>query len=389
MSRRFSTVFTFRLAAVAQGDASIQDQTWTNVGPFGGIITALATHPARRQIKARLTIVLTILFASIFTACQEPKSSSNSSYEWSLLGLEEESINAIAVDPSDDRTIYAGSTINYDANKFGGLFKSIDGGSSWDTLMSGTIIRDIDIHPANPQIIYVLGGGALVSKTTDGGRTWVAADSGLVLGLYGVPGILAIDPLNPETLYMGSNDFGVAYLYKSSDGGLNWKRIGQSDIVYGGVTALAIDPDNSDILYVGTEGVGAILKSTDGGTSWDRLDFPEVGIVNDLLVHPAHPEIVYAGTWRYGFYYSTNGGTTWENANTGLPDTVGVRRVQLSDAGIYIAANDMSKGAAYLRSQDGRWTMVGAQTFVRINTIAVSRRGTVYAGALGIYVLSD
>jgi len=309
--------------------------------------------------------------------------------EWFLLGLESESITAIAVDPFDENVIYAGSTINYNADEFGGLFKSADGGASWNTLISGTIIRDIDIHPTNPQIIYVLGGGALVSKTADGGQTWVAADSGLRVGLYGTPGVLAIDPLHPDTLYTGvSSNFG-GNLFKSTDGGRTWRAIGDT-ILWNGVTAIAIDPQNTNVVYAGTAWIGAISKSTDGGASWERMDFPEVGIINDLIVHPSHTNNVYTGTWRYGFYFSTNGGTSWENANTGLPDTVGVRRVQLSDAGhIYIAANDMGKGAAYLRSQDEHWTMIGAQTFVRINTIAVSRRGAVYAGVSGIYVLSD
>ncbi|MEE9465628.1 MAG: carboxypeptidase-like regulatory domain-containing protein [Candidatus Neomarinimicrobiota bacterium] len=313
--------------------------------------------------------------------------------EWLLLGLESESISAIAVDPSNENVIYAGSRINYDADKFGGLFKSIDGGTSWDTLISGTIIRDIDIHPTNPQIIYVLGGGALVSKTTDGGQTWMAADSGLHVGQhYATPGVLAIDPLNPDTLYVGSSAIGGGYLFKSTNGGLSWKKIGQSDIVYGGVTALAIDPDNSDILYVGTDMAGAILRSTDGGKNWDRLDFPEVGIVYDLLVHPIYSTHVFAGTWRYGFYFSTNSGASWHQANSGLSDTSWVNKIFIASNKVYISANGGGNGTVYYSFQDSYyWIRLGKKSFEPgIYTANLSPRSNrLLIGAEGLYVLSD
>ncbi len=345
-------------------------------------------------MKAIQLVVSIFLLMALPFCGKNPVNGDDDPREWQLLGLEEESIAAIAVDPFDENVIYAGSTINYNTDEFGGLFKSTDGGASWNTLIGGTIIRDIDIHPTNTQIIYVLGGKGLVSKTANGGQTWVAADSGLPglhVGLYGTPGVLAIDPLHPDTLYTGVSGSFMGNLFKSTDGGQTWRAIGDT-ILWSGVTAIAIDPQNTNIVYAGTADIGAISKSTDGGTSWKRLDFPEVGIVHDLLVHPAHPEIVYAGTWMYGFYFSNNGGTSWQKANLGLADTTSVRKIVLSPAGrIYIAANDMEKGAVYESVQDNiHWTMIGDHGFGRVNMIAISKRSVIHVGVnIGIYMLSD
>lgn len=313
-----------------------------------------------------------------------------------MLGLEGEEISAIEVDPFDEDVIYAGSTSDFSLGKVGGFFKSIDSGATWDTLVRGVTVRDIDIHPSNTQIIYLTGGINYLTtfgifKTTDGGMSWFRTDTSIHYVPEEGPGVLAIDPLNPYTLYVGTSGFGTGHLYRSKNGGLSWEKIGERDIVYGGVTGLAIDWQNSDVLYVGTDMAGAILKSTDGGAMWNRLDFPEVGIVHDLLVNPSDLDIVYAGTWRYGFYLTTNAGTTWHSTNAGLPDTVSVRRISVSPGKeIYIAGNDMRKGAVYETAQDNiEWTMIGNATFERINTIAGSKEGAIYGGATGIYMLSD
>ena len=341
--------------------------------------------------------ILSMVAILLFASCGKNPTNSNpinSDYEaqeWQLLGLAEENITAIAVDPFDENIIYAGSTINSALNRRGGLFKTTDGGASWNTLISSTIIRDIDIHPTNPQIIYVLGGGALVSKTADGGQTWVAADSGLRVGLYGTPGILAIDPLRPDTLYTGVSAHMAGDLLKSTDGGRNWRAIGEK-ILGNGVTAIAIDPTASNTIYAGTAAIGAISKSTDGGTSWKRLDFPEVGIVYDLLVHPAHSNIVYAGTWRHGFYFSRNGGANWQDANLGLPDTTTVLKISaLSTMKIYIAAKARQKGGVFTSDGDAiHWSLLGDHSFgVGASTITATPEVAILAGAAGIYKLSD
>ncbi len=308
---------------------------------------------------------------------------------WQLLGLEEERIMAIAVDPIDENIIYAGSG---SPGPLGGLFKSTDGGESWDTLISGTIIKDIDIHPTNPQIVYVTGyNWGWINKTADGGQTWVAADSGLRVGLYGVPGVSAIDYLHPDTLYTGvSSNFG-GNLFKSIDGGRTWRAIGDT-ILWNGVTAIAIDPQNTNVIYAGTAWIGAICRSTDGGGSWERLHFPDGEIVTDLLVHPSNSEIIYASRSRDGFYMSLDGGTSWQRTNTGLADTIAVYQIAISPGGqVYFAGYSHGKYAVYGSSPGTiQWTMLGNRDFEGgINTVFVSKSDAIFAGGKGIYSVSE
>lgn len=314
--------------------------------------------------------------------------------EWQLLGLETEEIEAIAVYPTNEDIIFAGSSSDFSAGKVGGIFKSTNGGASWDTLLWGVTVRDIDIHPFNPEIVYVTAGiNSLtlpgVLKTEDGGMNWFHADSGILMYWEEGPGVLAIDPLHPDTLYAGTGGFFGGNLYKSTDGGNQWEAIGDTIMNWNGVTAIAIDPNNTNTLYAGTAWIGAICKSTDGGgVNWERLDFPEVGLVHDLIVHTTSSDTVYAGTWFYGFYQSTNSGISWYSENSGLSDTVSIRKIIKDSTTIYIAGNDMSIGAVYQSNQNNIiWVMIGNDGFEQgVNTINfLTNKNKILAGTSGIY----
>jgi photosystem II stability/assembly factor-like uncharacterized protein len=317
--------------------------------------------------------------------------------EWQLLGLEAEKVIAIAVDPFDEKIIYAGSASDFSAGKRGSLFKSTNGGASWDTLLAGVTVTDIDIHPFNSQIIYMTGGINFLTpsgifKSMDGGKNWIKADSGIRI-FYSEEGpyVLAIDPLHPDTLYAGTGGFFGGNLYKTTDGGKQWQAIGDGTYILNGVAAIAIDPKNTRIVYVGTAQNGALLKSIDGGKNWKQLNFPDVGIVHDLLVHPLNSDIVYAGTWYHGFYFSRNAGTSWQRANAGLPDTNSVRKIVTAKTKVYIAANDRKKGASYESFQNNiNWKMVGNKSFEQgVNFVSYSaKQNRLLLGAPGIYKLT-
>ncbi|MFQ6608827.1 MAG: WD40/YVTN/BNR-like repeat-containing protein [Fidelibacterota bacterium] len=314
--------------------------------------------------------------------------------QWHLLGLEDEKISAIAIDFTNECILYAGSGSNFSEGKVGGVFKSIDGGATWDTIVSGVTVRDIDIHPSDTDIFYVTAGTNYLTqsgilRSVDGGRSWSWVGGIPIIPDRG-PSVLEIDPLNPTILYVGTSGLGSGALYKTTNAGQTWERIGETSIIYGGVTALAIDAYNPATLYVGTDMTGAILKSTDGGSSWQRLDFPEVGIVHDLLVHPSDSDIIYAGTWRTGFYSSNDGGITWQHTNSGLQDTTSVRKIVLSQNEIFIATNDRHKGAIYKSDpQDINWLMVGDQVFDQVRTVSsVLDSNRIFVGVDGIYAIS-
>ena len=357
--------------------------------------------------------IIILLFS--FTVSNSAQSINNKiersyNYDWLFLGLENERVTAIAVDWADANIIYAGSSSDFSSGTVGGIFKTTNAGTTWDTLIRGVTVRDLDIHPTDPRIIYAtLGLNVLtqpgIIKTTDAGYTWVEADSGIYMTWEEGPGVLEIDPQHPDTLYTGTGGPFGGKPYKSTDGGEGWFRIdpditwiwmptlcGDSIFVYGdpmedGITAIATEPINTDIIYMGTAYSGYLFKSSDGGISWIATCLPPVGIVNDIEMNPINTEIIYCGTWGYGFFIGTNGGFSWESINTGLPDTSQVEKIELNyfqnNLNIFIVANFRDSGGVYQRVNSS-WERIGINEG-RVGTIKLSNT-KLYAGQEGIYV---
>jgi len=145
-------------------------------------------------------------------------------------------INALAIDPANPQTIYAGTG--------DGVFMSTNGGQSWTAVNKSAYVYCLAINPTNPQIVYAgtIGGGVFMS--TDGGQSWAAVNSGLTSPWISS---IAIDPANPQTIYAGA-DGGV---FMSTDGGQSWTKV-NSGLTASTVNCLAIDPANPQIVYVGT-----------------------------------------------------------------------------------------------------------------------------------------
>jgi photosystem II stability/assembly factor-like uncharacterized protein len=219
-----------------------------------------------------------------------------------------------AVDPSSPSTIYSmvnGTTI----------MKTTDGGGHWDALgTSPANFNSLVIDPASPATIYALGGTAQgvptsIYKSIDGGVTWVRESNGLDRVAY--IQLLAIAPSRSSTLY-ALPEFQVGIL-RSVDAGSSWTKI---DTAFGS-WKLAIDPTNADVVYVGTGGAEAkIFKSTNGGEQWRQLpiSFPADAYVESLAIDPVTPSVVYA-TYAVldeqdflveaGMFKSIDGGETW------------------------------------------------------------------------------
>jgi photosystem II stability/assembly factor-like uncharacterized protein len=239
-------------------------------------------------------------------------------------GLTSEGVHAVAVDPRDPANVYAGTD--------GGVFKSSDGGVSWRRLPVPISYPEtasaLAIDPQDPETVYAItsadGGWAFrggmatiydsrVFKSRDGGATWRA--SGKVQTLQ-VPAAsnevpaktvfgsrVAIDPLDPDTLYAGA--LGVL---KSTDGGTTWRSAGLTRTP---VIALAVDPKATATLFAGTD--AGLFKSTDAGASWQPLHGPLDGVrVEALAINPQRRQTVYAGTDR-GVFRTGDGGESWRH----------------------------------------------------------------------------
>jgi photosystem II stability/assembly factor-like uncharacterized protein len=245
-------------------------------------------------------------------------------------------INCIAFHPTNSNTYFVGVAQ-------GGVWKTTNNGTSWTPLTDNlpiTRISDISIDPSNPNTMYIsvcdfeyigvslfLNGrkrnshyGMGVYKTTDGGVNWTP--TGLTFQLTdGDASLIRKVIVNPAN----GNDLvacGASGMYKSTNGGATWVK--KLDSLF---WDLQRDPANPNILYGATGwvlnsnlGNAGIYKSTDFGNTWTMLNtaMPLTGSIQrvKLAISPSDPNYIYAlcvdaNQGLYGFYKSTNAGTTW------------------------------------------------------------------------------
>ena len=146
-------------------------------------------------------------------------------------------------------------------------------------LMSGRI-NDLEIHPTNHRIIYLGAAGGGVWKSNDGGATFNPIFDDHIQSI----GTVTLDPNDPDkTIYVGTGETwtrnSVSYgdgIYKSSDGGANWKHIGLKNSER--IAGIIVNPQNSNEIYVAVLGAlwgdheeRGVFKSKDGGETWEKI----------------------------------------------------------------------------------------------------------------------
>ena len=209
-------------------------------------------------------------------------------------------------------------------------------------LTSGRI-ADFAVNPKNLNEYFVATASGGVWKTSNNGTTYEPLfDS---QGSYSI-GCITLDPNNSNVVWVGSgennNQRSVAYgdgIYKSEDGGKSWKNMGLKTSEH--IGRIIIDSRNSDVVWVAAigplwsaGGERGVYKTNDGGKSWTQvLKVDEHTGVNDIVMDPRNPDVVYASAFQrrrhdYGYvsggpgsgmHKTTDGGKTWEKINNGLP----------------------------------------------------------------------
>lgn len=321
-----------------------QTLVWESAGPTNieGRITTVAIHPTNPQIVYVGTANGGVWKSENF--CQ--------SYTPVFDNTNTTSIGDIAIDPVDPNIIYCGTG---EANSLRsyypgtGIYKSTDAGVTWNYTGLGETnsIGRIAINPLNTNEIYVAALGALrkkndqrgLFKSTNGGITW---DNVIYLGdSVGVVDVV-IDPNNPSKVFAASwermrrEDF-IKYggpktaLYASTNSGVSWSVVNggfpsnSSDL---GRISMDISKSNPNIIYALTAYANGnsrgLYKSTDGGVSW-TLKNSSVAYSSNYAwfnricrVHPTNQEIVYCG--GLDMMQSTNGGTNFNFVNDSYVD---------------------------------------------------------------------
>ncbi len=205
-------------------------------------------------------------------------------------------------------------------------------GESWsDGTVSGRVVYILP-HPTDENIIYIAAAQGGVWRTTDGGQTWEPLTDELPSISSGA---LAFEPGNPNVIYYGTGEMHFCGdcssgdgLFKSTDGGLTWTKIAGRDEVGYYISKIYVHPNDPNVILVASN--RGVVRSTDGGQTWQVV--LSGSWVSDLVARPDDPDVIYAGMLFYGIYRSTDGGQTWTRLSNGLPAQNQFTRVQIAIA---------------------------------------------------------
>lgn len=321
---------------------------------------------------------------------------------WISLGLENESVTAIAVHPCNPGIIYAGTQFRFSDGVQGKLFKTTDCGASWDTLVVGGSYRTIQLNPGNPDVMYAVNGGIL--KSSDAGASWERADEGIHIDTETRVASLAITPQNACQLYAGTGGSFGGDLYKSTDAGASWRLIEGKGLkenrLANGVISLAIDPADPDQVFAGTAWAGDVLRSTDGGDRWETTGLNDTGsLVHSLLIYPTNGTKVYAGLNRDGLHISKNSGKNWDViTNEFLAHTTSIVELEMDELNKVlhvVTTYGDSGGLLAYNFSNGTWKELPVPItdksfyYSKLNISAFAGKGYKFFGVSGLYAMFD
>lgn len=317
---------------------------------------------------------------------------------WTHLGLHEaQQIAAIVVDPKDAARVYVAALGHpYGPNAQRGIFRSSDGGRNFEKVLykdENTGGAELVMDPSNSQILYAalwagrvapweVRSGASIDiagsglyKSTDGGTTWNPLTKGLPAAAEGLARIgLAIAPSDPKIVYASVESDKKAGVYRSNDAGESWTQVNDDRRIGGrgpGAMGIAVSPDDSNVVYVENT---TTWKSTDGGKTfagWKGApggdDYQRIWISRD------NGQIIALSSDQ-GATISVNGGATWSSwYNQPTAQFYHVTTDHRFPYWVYGAQQESGSAATLSRSDYGAisfrdWRLLGVEEY---GTIAV------------------
>jgi photosystem II stability/assembly factor-like uncharacterized protein len=273
---------------------------------------------------------------------------------------------------------------------------------------------------SQPNVYYYGATGGGVWKSTDGGINWESVSDGSVFGTGSV-GAIAVSDSDPNVVYVGMGESPIRGnvshgdgVYKSTDAGKTWKRIGLEDTRQ--IPRIRVHPKNPDLVYVaalghvwGPNDQRGVFRSKDGGRTWQQiLERGNKAGAIDLILDPTNPSIIYAGFWEVyrkpwtlesggpgsGIFKSTDGGDSW----TELTRNPGLPRGMIGKIGITVSPANPERVWAIVEAEDGgvfrsdnagrTWTRVNEERRLRQRAWYYTRIYADPKNADSVYVLN-
>ena len=391
----------FYMAAVNGGVWKTTDfgNTWTPIfdeAGSSGSVGAIAVAPSNSNV----------IYVGSGEGLQRPDlavgdgmyKSTDAGKTWTRLGLRDaQQITAIVVDPKNAERVYVAVQGHpYGPNAERGVFRSSNGGQSWEKVLykdENTGAAELVMDPANAQVLYaglwaarvapweVRSGtsiemaGSGLYESRDGGTTWQPLSKGLPGAEAGVARIgLAIAPSDSKRIYASVEADKKAGVYRSDDAGETWTQVNEDHRIGGrgpGAMGIAVSPDNPDVVYVENT---TTWKSTDGGKTfvgWKGApggdDYQRIWINRD------NGQIIALSSDQ-GAVISVNGGATWSSwYNQPTAQFYHVTTDKRFPYWVYGAQQESGSAATMSRSDYGEitfreWRLLGVEEY---GTIAI------------------
>jgi len=254
----------------------------------------------------------------------------------------------LAFHPDSSNIIYLATGSNFGAQRPGGLMVSYDNGLTFDTLFSNISVIEIELHPFNPDTLFLALAGTNytrpgVMKVTRTGfeydSSWI--DSGIIL--LPDPSVVAIeiDPISPDTMFAGTAAFGGGQTWRSIDGGQSWSDAnpGSSQDVF---TIKQHSVNRNEVFY--TTGYTRLHRSFDWGETWsESVEWDDSGYpASSMTLFPEEPGKILITVNTVGSYLSEDYGDSWQSWGTFSP-SVRAKEIVLAphnSSHIYLATND-------------------------------------------------
>ena len=231
----------------------------------------------------------------------------------------------VLVDPYDNNYVYA-------EYQYGNLARSTNGGNSFSTALNGISSADrknwntpVVFDPTNTEILYY--GANRLYKSENRAASWSPVSTDLTNGpgvnlTYGTISTISVSPVNPETIYVGTDDGNV---WVSAVNGMGWELL-SAELPERWVTRVAADPIEENTAYVTFSGyrydefIPHIFKTTDKGENWEDIsgNLPEAPI-NDIIIDPENNSVLYIAS-DVGVFVTRDMGINWEVLGSNLPN---------------------------------------------------------------------